>query len=128
MYEKISGMTGTAKTEAGEFWDIYKLDVITIPPNKPMIRADNADVIYRTEKEKWNAIVDEIEQSWKKGQPVLVGTRSIEKNEKLSGMMRRRGIPHQVLNAKFHEQEAQIISQAGKKGTVTVATNMAGRG
>ncbi|MBU2614653.1 MAG: preprotein translocase subunit SecA [Elusimicrobia bacterium] len=128
MYEKISGMTGTAKTEASEFWDIYKLDVISIPPNKQNIRIDNSDVIYRTEKEKWSALVDEIEQSWKKGQPVLVGTRSIEKNEKLSGMMRRRGIPHQVLNAKFHEQEAQIISQAGKKGTVTVATNMAGRG
>ncbi|OGS18566.1 MAG: preprotein translocase subunit SecA [Elusimicrobia bacterium RIFOXYA2_FULL_40_6] len=128
MYEKISGMTGTAKTEASEFWDIYKLDVISIPPNKINIRLDNSDVIYRTEKEKWSALVDEIEQSWKKGQPVLVGTRSIEKNEKLSNMMRRRGIPHQVLNAKFHEQEAQIISQAGRKGTVTVATNMAGRG
>ncbi|OGS22642.1 MAG: preprotein translocase subunit SecA [Elusimicrobia bacterium RIFOXYA2_FULL_39_19] len=128
MYGKISGMTGTASTEAAEFWDIYKLDVIAIPSNKPNIRIDNSDVIYRTEKEKWSALVDDIEQSWKKGQPVLVGTRSIEKNEKLSGMLRRRGIPHQVLNAKFHEQEAQIISQAGKKGTVTVATNMAGRG
>jgi preprotein translocase subunit SecA len=128
MYKKIAGMTGTAATEAEEFWDIYKLDVIVVPTNKPMIRADNPDVVFRTEREKWNAITDEIEECWKNGQPVLVGTRSIEKNEKLSGMLRRRGIPHQVLNAKYHEQEAQIIAQAGKPGGVTVATNMAGRG
>ena len=128
MYEKIAGMTGTAATEAEEFWNIYKLDVVVIPTNKPMIRIDYPDVVYRTEKEKWNAIVNEIEQCWRKGQPVLVGTRSIEKNEKLSNMLRHRGIPHQVLNAKYHEQEAQIIAQAGKKGAVTVATNMAGRG
>ena len=128
MYEKVAGMTGTAATEADEFWDIYKLDVVTIPPNKIMIRKDNPDAIYKTEKEKWVAIVNEIESCWKSGQPVLVGTRSIEKNEKLSVMLRKRGIPHQVLNAKYHEQEARILSQAGKKGTITVATNMAGRG
>ena len=128
MYEKIAGMTGTAVTEADEFFEIYKLDVIVIPTNKPMIRIDHPDVIYKTEKEKWNAILEEIESCWKKGQPVLVGTRSIEKNEKLSSMLRKKGIPHQVLNAKYHEQEARIIAQAGKKGTVTVATNMAGRG
>ncbi|MFH2070067.1 MAG: preprotein translocase subunit SecA [Elusimicrobiota bacterium] len=128
MYKKLAGMTGTAATESEEFWDIYKLSVIVIPTHKNMIRADHPDVIYRREPEKWNAIVQDIEECWKKGQPVLVGTRSIEKNEKLSGMLRKRGIPHQVLNAKYHEQEAHIIAQAGKRTTVTVATNMAGRG
>jgi len=128
MYEKIAGMTGTAVTEAEEFFDIYKLDVIVIPTNKPMIRDDNPDVIYRTEREKWTSIVEEIGDCWKKGQPVLVGTRSIEKNEKMSNMLRQKGIPHQILNAKHHEQEAQIIAQTGKKAAVTVATNMAGRG
>lgn len=128
LYKKISGMTGTAMTEAGEFWHIYKLDVIEIPTNMPMIRNDFPDVIYKTEREKYNAIISEIEEMHRIGRPVLVGTRSIEKNEKLSAMLKKKGIPHQVLNAKFHEQEAQIISQAGRKKAVTVATNMAGRG
>ena len=128
MYKKLAGMTGTAITSAEEFWGVYKLDVVVIPTNKPMIRVDHPDVIYRTEKEKWAAIVADIEQRYRKGQPVLVGTRSIEKNELLSSMLRRKGIPHQVLNAKHHEREAQIIAQAGKLKTVTVATNMAGRG
>jgi len=128
LYEKIAGMTGTAMTEAAEFWEIYKLDVVEIPTNRPNVRKDEADVIYRTEREKNNAIVNEIEQLWKQGRPVLVGTRSIEKSEKLDKMLLQKGIPHKVLNAKFHEQEAQIIAQAGAKGTVTIATNMAGRG
>ncbi|MHB9154924.1 MAG: preprotein translocase subunit SecA [Endomicrobiales bacterium] len=128
MYKKIAGMTGTALTEAGEFWEIYKLNTVEIPTHRPMVRADHADVIYRTEREKYEAIVNEIEALWKKGQPVLVGTRSIEKSEKLSAMLRRKGVPHQVLNAKYHEMEAEIIAQAGKKGAVTIATNMAGRG
>lgn len=128
LYSKISGMTGTAMTEAGEFWEIYKLDVVEIPPNKKCIRYDHPDRVYRTEREKFNAIVCEIEERWKKGQPLLVGTRSIEKSEMISQMLRKKGIPHQVLNAKYHEMEAQIIAQAGKKGSVTIATNMAGRG
>lgn len=128
MYKKLAGMTGTALTSADEFWGVYKLDVVVIPTNKPMIRIDHPDVVYRTEKEKWQAIVKDIEERYRKGQPVLVGTRSIEKNEFLSSLLRRRGIPHQVLNAKHHEKEAQIIAQAGKLKTVTVATNMAGRG
>jgi len=121
-------MTGTAMTEAGEYWHIYKLDVVEIPTNKPMVRSDYPDSIYRTEKEKYEAIINEIEELYKLGRPVLVGTRSIEKNEKLSAMLKRRGVPHQLLNAKYHEQEAQIIAQAGRKKAVTVATNMAGRG
>jgi preprotein translocase subunit SecA len=128
IYEKIAGMTGTAATESQEFWEIYKLGVVEIPTNNPMIRKDYVDVIYRTEKEKNNAIVNEIEYSWKKGQPVLVGTRSIKKSEMFSEMLNKRGIPHQVLNAKFHEIEAKIIAKAGTKGAVTIATNMAGRG
>jgi preprotein translocase subunit SecA len=128
LYEKLAGMTGTAMTEASEFWEIYKLDVVEIPTNRSNIRKDEADVIYRTEREKYNAIVEEIDRLWKQGRPVLVGTRSIEKSEKLDKMLLQRGIPHKVLNAKFHEQEAQIIAQAGSKGTVTIATNMAGRG
>ena len=128
MYKKLSGMTGTAMTEAPEFWQIYKLDVVAIPPNKPLIRQDWPDVIYRTEREKINAIIREIDELYRRGQPVLVGTRSIEKSEKLSSILRQKGIPHQVLNAKYHEQEAQIIAQAGRKGSVTIATNMAGRG
>ena len=128
MYNKISGMTGTASTEASEFWEIYKLGVVDIPTNNPMVRADHPDVIYRTEKEKYNAIVNEIEQLWRKGQPVLVGTRSIEKSEKLAALLRKKGIPHQVLNAKYHELEANIIANAGTKNAVTIATNMAGRG
>ncbi len=128
MYNKIAGMTGTALTEASEFWEIYKLDVVEVPTNNPMIRKDYPDVIYRTEKEKYNAIIQDIEQCWRKGQPVLVGTRSIEKSELISDMLRKKGIPHNVLNAKYHELEAQIIAQAGAKGAVTIATNMAGRG
>ncbi|OGR95745.1 MAG: preprotein translocase subunit SecA [Elusimicrobia bacterium RIFCSPLOWO2_01_FULL_64_13] len=128
MYKKLSGMTGTALTESEEFWTIYKLDVVEIPTNKPMIRADHPDLIYRTQREKFEAIIAEIETLWKSGRPVLVGTRSIEISEKLSGMLRRAGVPHQVLNAKYHEQEAHIIAQAGRKGAVTIATNMAGRG
>jgi len=128
LYEKIAGMTGTAMTEAPEFWEIYKLDSVEIPTNRPNIRRDFADVIYRTEREKYNAIVESIFELWKKGEPVLVGTRSIEKSEKLAAMLRQKGVPHQVLNAKYHEMEAQIIAQAGAKGTVTIATNMAGRG
>lgn len=128
MYKKLAGMTGTAITEASEFWEIYKLDCIDIPTNKPMIREDHPDVIYRTTKEKYEAIVTAIEGLWRKGQPVLVGTRSIDQSEKVSVMLRRKGVPHQVLNAKYHEMEAQIIAQAGKKAAVTIATNMAGRG
>ena len=128
LYKKLSGMTGTAMTEANEFWQIYKLDVVEIRPNRPSKRIDFPDLVYLTEREKFNAIVDEVEDLWKKGAPVLVGTRSIEKSEKLSHMLRAKGIPHQVLNAKYHEMEAQIISQAGRKGAVTIATNMAGRG
>lgn len=128
LYKKLSGMTGTAMTEANEFWQIYKLDVVEIRPNRPSKRIDYPDLVYLTEREKFNAIVDEVEDLWKKGAPVLVGTRSIEKSEKLSHMLRAKGIPHQVLNAKYHEMEAQILSQAGRKGAVTIATNMAGRG
>jgi preprotein translocase subunit SecA len=128
LYNKLAGMTGTAMTEASEFWEIYKLDVVEIPTNKVNIRRDYPDIIYRTEREKFNAIVNEIFNHWKKGSPVLVGTRSIEKSEKLSKMLLTKGVPHKVLNAKYHEQEAQIIAQAGKKGAITIATNMAGRG
>jgi preprotein translocase subunit SecA len=174
LYDKISGMTGTAMTEAGEFWKIYKLDVIAIPTNRPMKRINHPDVIYRTEREKFEAIVDEIERLHKwdyvalsdgqqlvgtivkeqddriefqprdskerqwierskiseldeRGRPVLVGTVSIEKSERLSGMLNRRGIKHEVLNAKQHQREAEIVAQAGRKGAVTIATNMAGR-
>lgn len=128
LYNKLSGMTGTAMTEANEFWTIYKLDVVEIPSNKPCLRKDDPDIIYKTEREKFNAVIEDVEQLWRKGSPVLVGTRSIEKSEKLSELLRKRGIPHKVLNAKYHEMEAQIISQAGRKGAVTIATNMAGRG
>jgi len=128
LYNKLSGMTGTALTEADEFWEIYKLDVVEIPPNRPMVRKDSPDRIYRTEREKNAAIIAEIEERWKKGQPMLVGTRSIDKSEKLSTMLRQKGVPHEVLNAKYHEMEAQIIAQAGRKNQVTIATNMAGRG
>ena len=128
MYNKLSGMTGTAMTEEAEFQEIYKLDVIAIPTNKPMVRKDLNDVIYKNEKAKFNAIVNEIKTSHEKGQPVLVGTISIENSEKLSNILRKEGIPHQVLNAKFHEKEAAIIAQAGKYGAVTISTNMAGRG
>ncbi|MEZ0536209.1 preprotein translocase subunit SecA [Caldicellulosiruptoraceae bacterium PP1] len=128
LYNKLSGMTGTAKTEEQEFREIYKLDVIEIPTNKPMIRIDHPDLIYKTEKAKFEAIVNEIEKTNHKGQPVLVGTISIEKSEILSDMLKKRGIKHEVLNAKYHDKEAMIIAQAGQKGAVTIATNMAGRG
>jgi len=128
MYTKLAGMTGTAATEEDEFRKIYGLDVVVIPTNKAMIRCDAPDVIYRTEQGKFKAVVEEVAEVHQAGQPVLVGTISIEKSEVLSGMLKRRGIPHQVLNAKFHEQEAKIIAQAGRLGTATLATNMAGRG
>ena len=128
MYEKLSGMTGTAMTEKEEFQEIYNLDVIEIPTNKPMIRNDNNDIIYKTEDAKFRAVIEDIKKSYEKGQPVLVGTVSIEKSEKLSSMLKREGIKHEVLNAKFHEKEAEIVAQAGKFGAVTIATNMAGRG
>jgi preprotein translocase subunit SecA len=128
LYDKLGGMTGTAQTEAAEFNKIYKLGVIPIPTNKPMIRADVSDVVYKTEQAKFEAVVEDIKEKNDKGQPVLVGTTSVEKSEKLSRMLKRRGIPHEVLNAKYHEKEALIIAEAGRKGAVTVATNMAGRG
>ena len=128
LYNKLSGMTGTAMTEEGEFREIYKLDVIEIPTNKPVIRIDEPDVVYKTERAKYNAVIDQIAECNSKGQPVLVGTITIEKSEILSSMLKRRGIKHNVLNAKHHEKEAEIIAQAGKFGAVTIATNMAGRG
>ena len=128
LYKKLSGMTGTAKTEEQEFQEIYKLDVIEIPTNKEVIRQDNPDAIFRTEKGKFLSIIDEIQRAHAKGQPVLVGTISIEKSELLSKMLKRTGIQHNVLNAKHHEKEAEIVAQAGKLGAVTIATNMAGRG
>ncbi|WP_392486216.1 preprotein translocase subunit SecA [Haloimpatiens sp. FM7315] len=128
MYNKLSGMTGTAATEENEFREIYGLDVIVVPTHKPVARLDQSDKVYKTAIAKYKAIVDEIVETNKKGQPMLVGTVSIEKSELLSGMLKRKGVPHQVLNAKFHEKEAEIISHAGEKGMVTIATNMAGRG
>ena len=128
MYEKLAGMTGTAKTQLAEFQEVYKLDVVEIPTNQPMIRADEQDLIYKVEDAKWNAVVQDIAKRNEASQPVLVGTVSIEKSEKLSGYLNRRGIPHHVLNAKNHEKEAMIVAQAGRAGAVTVATNMAGRG
>ena len=128
MYKKLSGMTGTADTEAAEFAKIYNLDVNVVPTNRKMVRLDYADVVYRTEKEKFAAIVEEIRECHERGQPVLVGTISIEKSEKLAGLLSRNGIKHNVLNAKQHEREAEIVAQAGRKGAVTIATNMAGRG
>jgi len=128
MYKKLGGMTGTADTEAAEFAKIYNLDVNVVPTNRKMIRLDYADVVYRTEKEKFAAIAEEIKDCHQRGQPVLVGTISIEKSEKLAGMLSRNGIKHNVLNAKQHEREAEIVAQAGRKGAVTIATNMAGRG
>jgi preprotein translocase subunit SecA len=128
LYDKLGGMTGTAATEAAEFDQVYKLGVVPIPTNRPMIRADQADIVYKTEDAKWDAVVEDIVERHEKGQPVLVGTTSVEKSEHLSGMLLRRGVPHEVLNAKFHEKEAAIVAQAGRKGAVTVATNMAGRG
>ena len=128
MYDKLAGMTGTAETEATEFAEIYKLDVTVIPTNRPMQRQDQADVIYKTEKEKFLAVIDDIAESHKRGQPVLVGTINIDKSEVLAALLKKRGVPHNVLNAKQHEREAFIVAQAGRKGSVTIATNMAGRG
>ena len=128
LYGKLSGMTGTAMTEEEEFGTIYSLDIVEIPTNKPVQRVDHPDVVYKTEAGKFRAIVNQIEECHEKGQPVLVGTISIEKSEELSAMLKKRGIRHNVLNAKFHEKEAEIVAQAGKLGAVTVATNMAGRG
>jgi preprotein translocase subunit SecA len=128
LYKKLSGMTGTAETEAAEFEKIYKLEIVVIPTNKPMLRLENPDVVYRTEKEKYTAVATDIAQLHEKGQPVLVGTTSIEKSERLSKILVRNGVRHVVLNAKFHEREAEIVAQAGRLGMVTIATNMAGRG
>ena len=128
LYAKLSGMTGTALTEEDEFREIYKLDVIEVPTNRPVIRKDHHDVVFKTEKGKYNAVIDQIIECNKKGQPVLVGTVSIEKSEYLSRLLKNKGIKHEVLNAKYHEKEAQIVAQAGKYGSVTIATNMAGRG
>ena len=128
MYDKLAGMTGTADTEAAEFQQIYKLAVTIVPTNQPMIRQDLSDQIYRTEKEKFHAVLEEVKELHTQGRPVLVGTVSIEKSERLSGLLTRHGVPHNVLNAKHHEQEAQIIAEAGHPGRVTIATNMAGRG
>jgi len=128
MYEKLSGMTGTADTEAEEFHKIYNLEVVVIPPNRPLLRPDFPDVVYKTETEKFAAVIEEIKELYAKGQPVLVGTISIEKSEVLSALLKKQGVPHNVLNAKQHEKEAEIVAQAGRKGAVTIATNMAGRG
>jgi len=128
MYKKLAGMTGTAETEATEFHSTYKLDVVVIPTNRPLIRKENPDVVFRTEREKFNAVVEEIKQCQERGQPVLVGTISVEKSERVAGLLQKSRVPHVVLNAKFHEKEAEIVAQAGRKGAVTIATNMAGRG
>jgi preprotein translocase subunit SecA len=128
MYHKLAGMTGTAETEAGEFWDIYKLDVVVIPTNKPIARKDLNDLVYKTKREKYNAVIEKISELIQQGRPVLVGTTSVEISELLSRMLKLRNIPHQVLNAKLHQKEAEIVANAGIAGTVTIATNMAGRG
>jgi preprotein translocase subunit SecA len=128
MYHKLSGMTGTAETEAGELWDIYKLDVMVIPTNRPIVRDDREDLVYKTKREKYNAVIDELVRLNKAGRPALVGTTTVEVSELLSKMLHIRKIPHNVLNAKLHQREAEVVAQAGKAGTVTIATNMAGRG
>jgi len=128
LYNKLAGMTGTAETEAHEFWEIYKLDVVVIPTNEPVRRIDHNDQIYRTKREKYNAVIEEIEEMYRKNRPVLVGTISVEVSETLGRMLKRRGIKHSVLNAKYHKEEAQIVAKAGQPGMVTIATNMAGRG
>jgi preprotein translocase subunit SecA len=128
MYEKLAGMTGTADTEAAEFHNIYKLEVVVIPTNMTMVRDDFPDMIYKTEREKFKAVVEEIKELFEKGQPVLVGTISVEKSEMLSKMLKRAGVPHSVLNAKHHQKEAEVVAEAGQKKTVTISTNMAGRG
>ena len=128
MYSKLAGMTGTAETEAGELWDIYKLDVVTIPTNRPVIRKDNEDLIYKTKREKFAAVIAEVERLISEKRPVLIGTTDVETSELLSRMLKQRHIEHQVLNAKLHKKEADIVAQAGRAGAVTIATNMAGRG
>ncbi|OGF99324.1 MAG: preprotein translocase subunit SecA [Candidatus Glassbacteria bacterium GWA2_58_10] len=128
LYRKLAGMTGTAETEADEFWQIYKLDVVVIPTHKPVVRKDKEDMIYRTRREKFNAIIEEVARLYEEGRPVLVGTVSVEVSETLSRMLKRRGVRHNVLNAKYHQQEAEIVAKAGQKAAVTIATNMAGRG
>jgi preprotein translocase subunit SecA len=128
MYHKLAGMTGTAETEAGEFWDIYKLEVVVIPTNKPIVRNDQEDLVYKTKREKYNSVIDEIVELNKAGRPSLVGTTSVEISELLSRMLKLRGIKHNVLNAKLHAREAEIVAEAGRSGSVTIATNMAGRG
>ena len=128
MYHKLAGMTGTAETEAGELWNIYKLDVVVIPTNRPVVRADREDLVYKTKREKYNAVIDEIAEMNRQGRPVLVGTTSVEISELLSRMLKMKGLKHNVLNAKLHQREAEIVAEAGKTGTITIATNMAGRG
>src|SRR3974390_1750084 len=128
MYDKLAGMAGTAETEAGEFASTYGLPVVPIPTNKEMIRGDNPDLVFKTEEAKFNAVVEDIVERHEAGQPVLVGTASVAKSELLSRLLDKRGIPHNVLNAKQHFREAEIVAQAGRRGAVTVATNMAGRG
>ena len=128
MYNKLAGMTGTAKTEEDEFLNIYKLPVVVVPTNKPVKRIDQPDVIYKTKRAKYNAVANDVEKIHSTGQPVLIGTASIEQSEQLSAILSKKGIPHNVLNAKFHEKEAEIVADAGQKGAVTIATNMAGRG
>lgn len=128
MYHKLCGMTGTATTEAGEFWQIYKLDVVEVPTNRGISRKDQEDLVYKTAREKYNAVVDEIVKLTEAGRPVLVGTTSVEISELLSRMLKLRGIKHNVLNAKLHQREAEIVAEAGQASTVTIATNMAGRG
>ncbi|HCY89297.1 MAG TPA: preprotein translocase subunit SecA, partial [Chitinophagaceae bacterium] len=125
MYHKLAGMTGTAETEAGEFWSIYKLDVVTIPTNVPITRKDGQDLVFKTKREKYKAVIDEIENLRNAGRPVLVGTTSVEVSELLSRMLKQKGIPHNVLNAKQHSREAQVVAEAGMAGAVTIATNMA---
>jgi preprotein translocase subunit SecA len=128
MYNKLAGMTGTAETEAGELWEIYKLDVVVIPTNRPILRHDKQDLVYKTNREKYNAVIEEIEKLTAAGRPVLVGTTSVEISQLLSKALQLRKIPHQVLNAKLHKKEAEIVAGAGQPGVVTIATNMAGRG
>ena len=127
-YQKKAGMTGTALTEEKEFRDIYSMDVVEIPTNRPVVRVDHNDAVFKTKRGKLNAVINDIEASHKKGQPVLVGTINIDSSEEISALLKKRGIPHKVLNAKFHEMEAEIVAQAGQHGAVTIATNMAGRG
>src|SRR4029077_15757877 len=128
LYEKLSGMTGTAETEAAEFQTTYKLDVIVIPTHMPMVRSDFSDVIYRTLPEKWDAVIEEIKDCHERGQPALVGTVSVENSELIASRLQKEAVPHNVLNAKYHEREAEIVAQAGRRGAVTIATNMPGRG